>query len=163
MNSKINKIFSKNFLIVSVLSVFFVLLTSCATDDGYQGQPLPVIKHGYSKKKQMAYNIYGFKFENTPRGIYNILDKKPTQFLVNVYIGDNYGCKFIYTMNKDGKKEEISKTSSFESYLSGSNELLKLECKGEDSNIDYKIVVYANNTEYDKIGNLSYLVASGGL
>lgn len=83
--------------------------------------------------------------------------------MVNVYIGDNYGCKFTYTMDKEGKKEEIAKTSSFVSYLSGSNELLKLECKGEDSNIDYKIIVYANNVEYDKVGNLSYLAASGGL
>ncbi|AJI57751.1 hypothetical protein LA02_147 [Francisella philomiragia] len=155
--------FSRKFLVVLLLSVSFLLSGCSTTGDGYQGQVLPIIKHGHSKKKQTAYNIYGFKFENTPSGIYNILDKKPTEFLVNVYVGDNYGCKFTYTMDKEGKKEEITKTSSFVSYLSGSNELLKLECKGEDSNIDYKIVVYANNVEYDKVGNLSYLAASGGL
>ncbi|AXH30727.1 hypothetical protein CGC45_07470 [Francisella opportunistica] len=143
--------------------MFMVLLvTSCSTDS-YQAEELPLLKHGYSKKKLTAYNIFGFRFDNTPQGIFNIIDKKPTEFLVNVYVGDNQDCKFIYTADIKGKQGEITQTGSFVAYLSGRNELLKLECKGKGSNIDYKIITYANAIEYDSLGSLSYLVESGGL
>nr|WP_274933062.1 hypothetical protein [Francisella tularensis] len=41
--------------------------------------------------------------------------------------------------------------------------MLKLEFKVKDYNIDYKVIAYANDIEYDRVGNLSYLVESGGL
>lgn len=131
------------------------LVISCTTDS-YQARELPLLKHGYSKKKLTAYNIFGFRYDTKKRGIFNVIDEKPTEFLVNIYIGDNQGCKFIYTADTKGKQGEITQTSSFTSYLSGRNELLKLECKGKDSNIDYKVTTYANAIEYDRVGSLSY-------
>ncbi|MDE5037747.1 hypothetical protein NAI57_10465, partial [Francisella tularensis subsp. holarctica] len=56
-----------------------------------------------------------------------------------------------------------TQTGTFTAYFSVRNELIKLECKGKDSNIDYKVIAYANAFEYDRVGNLSYLVESGGL
>ncbi|MDE5030145.1 hypothetical protein NAI50_10435, partial [Francisella tularensis subsp. holarctica] len=53
-----------------------LLVTSCATDK-YQARELPLLKQGYSKKNLTAYNIFGYCYDNTPRGIFNIIDKKP--------------------------------------------------------------------------------------
>nr|AAV29876.1 NT02FT0488 [synthetic construct] len=160
MYSKKAKVFfSRKVIIVMLMTL---LVTSCTTDK-YQARELPLLKHGYSKKNLTAYNIFGFCCDNTPSGIFNIIDKKPTEFLVNIYVGDNQGCKFIYAADTKGKQGEITQTGSFTAYLSGRNELLKLECKGKDSNIDYKVIAYANAIEYDRVGNLSYLVEPGGL
>lgn len=148
-------------VIFALLSVS--LLSSCAKDDG-KAKELPLLKHNYSKSKHTASQVFGFDYATTPKGIYNVVNKEPTKFTVNVYIADNEGCKFTYTKDKDGDHEEdFTKTQSFTAYLSGRNELLKLQCKGEQSNIDYKIVAYANGAEYDNIGNLSYLVESGSI
>lgn len=150
--------FKKVFIISTVAAV----LSSCAT--GLQkAQELPLVKHSYSTKDTTAYNRFGFDYNSTPSGIYNILDKKPTEFTMNIYIGDNQGCKFIYTKNDKGDTEQVTKTESVKGYLSGKNVLLELDCKGKDSNIDYKVLAYANGVEYDKVGNLSYLVESGEL
>ncbi|MBK2356173.1 hypothetical protein IBE09_00815 [Francisella hispaniensis] len=158
-SKKVKIVFSKKIIIAIFMTL---LVASCATDK-YQARELPLLKHGYSKKKLTAYNTFGFRYDSTPSGIFNIIDKKPTEFLVNMYIGDNQGCKFIYTVDTKGKQGEITKTGSFTAYLSGRNELLKLECQGKNSNIDYKVITYANAIEYDRVGNLSYLVESGGL
>ncbi|WP_425536917.1 FTL_1709 family lipoprotein [Francisella-like endosymbiont] len=158
--SKITKVvFSKKIII----AMFMALLVTSCTTDSYQARELPLLKHGYSKKKLTAYNIFGFRYDNAPRGIFNVIDEKPTEFLVNIYIGDNQDCKFIYTADTKGKQDEITQTGSFTAYLSSRNELLKLECKGKDSNIDYKVITYVNAIEYDRVGSLSYLVESGGL
>ncbi|MFV9958672.1 MAG: hypothetical protein AB8V31_05790 [Francisella endosymbiont of Hyalomma scupense] len=122
--------------------MFMALLVTSCTTDSYQARELPLLKHGYSKKKLTAYNIFGFRYDNTPRGIFNVIDEKPTEFLINIYIGDNQDCKFIYTADTKSKQDEITQTGSFTAYLSSRNELLKLECKGKDSNIDYKVIRY---------------------
>jgi len=154
---KITKILSKK----NGLSVFIVaMLSGCATGP-QKAQELTLIKHDYSTKKTLAYNYFGFYSDNIPRGIYNIMDKKPTEFSMNIYVGDNQGCKFIYTKNEKGDTGEVSKTESINGYLSGGNILLKLNCKGKNSNIDYKVLAYAKGIEYDRVGNLSYLVESG--
>lgn len=123
-----------------------------------------MIKHKYSKSKHTAYRIFGFDYATTPSGIYNVVNKEPTKFTVNVYIADNEGCKFTYTKDDKGAhQDQFDSTQSFTAYLSGRNELLTLECTGKQSNIDYKIIAYANGIEYDSIGNFSYLVESGAL
>ncbi|AIT09864.1 hypothetical protein LO80_07700 [Candidatus Francisella endociliophora] len=153
------KAFSKNTIFITVIAI---TISSCATGP-QKAQELPLLEHKYSTKKTLAYSRFGFDFASTPSGMFNVLDKKPTEFDINIYIGDNQGCKFIYTKDPKGDTEEVTKTESIKGYLSGSNVLLELDCQGKDSNIDYKIVSYANGIEYDKIGNLSYLVESGEL
>lgn len=155
----------KNTLFYKGIFVLFIivglLLSSCAKDDG-KARKLPLLEHDFSKSKHTAYQIFGFDYATTPKGIYNVVDKEPTKFTVNVYIADNQGCQFTYTKDRDGDhQEQFDKSQSFTSYLSGRNELLRLDCKGEQSNIDYKIIAYANGVEYDRIGNLSYLVEAG--
>ncbi|MED7787689.1 hypothetical protein [Francisella sp. 19X1-34] len=151
-------IFYLGFLVLLISS----LLSSCASDK--KARELPIIKHNFSKSKYTAYQVFGFDYATTPDGIYNVVNKVPTKFTVNVYIADNEGCKFTYTKDDKGAHQDyFTSTQSFTAYLSGRNELLKLECTGKQSNIDYKIVAYANGVEYDNIGNLSYLVESGGL
>ncbi|BCD91673.1 hypothetical protein fh0823_18120 [Francisella halioticida] len=121
-----------------------------------------MIKHNYSKSKHTAYQIFGFDYATTPKDIYNVVNKVPTKFTVNVYIADNENCEFTYTKDESGDHQgQFRSSQSFTAYLSGKNELLRLECEGKQSNIDYKIVAYANGVEYDNIGNLSYLVESG--
>lgn len=140
-----------------------IFLSGCAKDDG-KAKELPLLKHSYSKPQHTAYQIFGFDYATTPKGVYNVVNKVPTKFTVNVYIADNEGCKFTYTKDEDGyHQEEFTQSQSFTAYLSGRNQLLTLQCKGKQSNIDYKIVAYANGVEYDNIGNLSYLVESGAL
>ncbi|WP_150466804.1 hypothetical protein [Francisella sp. SYW-9] len=146
------------FLVLLITS----LLSSCANDK--KAKELPIIKHSFSKSKHTAYQVFGFDYATTPNGIYNVVNKEPTKFIVNVYIADNEGCKFTYTKDRKGAHQgQFDSTQSFTAYLSGRNELLKLECTGKQSNIDYKIIAYANGVEYDNIGNLSYLVESGAL
>lgn len=154
-------IFSKRpFKRIATISIFAAILSGCVTG-AQEAQELPLIKHNYSTKKTLAYNHFGFNFDSVPRGIYNILDEKPTEFTINIYIADNQSCKFVYTKNDKGDTEQVTKTESVKGYLSGENVLLKLDCKGKESNIDYKVIAYANGVEYDRIGNLSYLVESG--
>ncbi|MDE4974042.1 hypothetical protein NAI33_09765, partial [Francisella tularensis subsp. holarctica] len=88
---------------VIIVMLMTLLVTSCATDK-YQARERPLLKQGYSKKNLTAYNIFGFCYDNTPRGIFNIIDKKPTEFLVNIYVVDNQGCKFIYTADTKVKQ-----------------------------------------------------------
>lgn len=135
-----------------------LILSSCVTQ---QAQELPLVGHNYSKSKIMAYNRFGFNDENVPRGILSVISKDPTNFDINVYIADNQGCEFVYTKDEKGTQGKITETGSVKGYLTDKNVLLELNCTGKDSNIDYKIIVYANGDEYDRVGNLSYLAASG--
>lgn len=139
-----------------------LVLSSCATGP-QMARELPVTKHSYSKSKHEAYKKFGFDYDSTPKGIFNTVNKKPTEFDVHVYIGENQDCKFIYTSTMDEGTESFADTKAFKAYLNGHNTLLELRCKGNDSNIDYKVEAYANGIEYDNIGNLSYLVEAGEL
>lgn len=87
MCSKIIKVvFSKKIIIVMFMAL---LVTSCTTD-GYQSRELPLLKHDYSKKKLTVYNIFGFSYDKASRGIFNVIDEIPTEFLINIYISYKY-------------------------------------------------------------------------
>jgi hypothetical protein len=141
-----------------------IILSSCVTQNIQPAKMLPLIGHGHSKAKKVAYNKFGFDPESDiSSGMFNIYDNNPTEFKVNIYIGDNQGCKFIYLKDKKGTKAEIMQSGSIKAYLSAKGVLLDLQCQGDKSNIDYKIEAYSNGVEYDRSDNLSYLAESGSL
>ncbi|GAB4221724.1 MAG: hypothetical protein Kow0076_0060 [Francisella sp.] len=149
----------KNFSRVKHIGILFIFLISSCAHNVHIAEEIPLLKKGYSKKNHTTYNIFGFPQDSAPSDFLNIFSKKPTEFLVQVYIADNNGCQFTYLTNTKGKKEHITQTSTFKTYISDKNELLKLECTGKNSNIDYKISTYVNGREYYRVGNLSYIDA----
>ncbi|MFC4893083.1 hypothetical protein ACFPDQ_08485 [Pseudofrancisella aestuarii] len=109
--------------------------------------------HGYEKTIKQAYKVYGFK--QVPSDIDNIASGDPTPFDVDLYIADNKGCKFIY-MKTPSDQSSISETGSFTAYLLDKS-LIKIQCDGKYSNIDYKANIRVSNHKYKIVGNLSYL------
>ena len=145
-----------------MLAFIVIALIGCVAGVEKVGkvQDLPLMKHSYSKSKVLAYKNFGFDPDDLPSGVDDITDSSPTEIKVNLYIADNQRCKFTYIASKRGAKEQETRTSSFSAYLSDKGVLLEAQCIGKDSNVDYKISVYANGVEYDRIGNLSFLAES---
>jgi hypothetical protein len=153
MTKKLSKILSKT-IAVSLLGS---LVASCATAEFTD---LPLIDSEFTKPKVTAYKRFGFDFDAMPANVQNIDGINPTEFSVNLFIGNNDNCEVLYVKSKDGKKDRETKSTSFNAYLSEKNTLLKVICAGKDSNIDYKITAKANGIKYTHVGNLSYLEES---
>ena len=153
MTNKLSKIISKT-LAVSLIGS---LVTSCATA---KFTDLPLIDNNFTKPKITAYKRFGFEYDAIPTNVENIAGANPTEFKVNVFIGNNDDCEILYTKSKDGEKDRATESASFKAYLSDQNILLKVICAGKDSNIDYKITAKANGIKYTHVGNLSYLEES---
>lgn len=148
---------------ILLASVFVSLVTSCATA---KFTDLPLKNSDFTNKKITAYQEFGFEYDagyddSIPVGVKNIGNDNPTEFSVNLFIGNNDNCKFIYLdPSKSGKKIKETKSASFKTYLSKQNILLKAICVGKESNINYKIVAKADGIQYTRVGNLSYLAES---
>ena len=156
MTNKLSRIISK---IIAVF-LFSLLVTSCTA---VKFTDLPLIDSNFTKPKITAYKNFGFNYDAMPANVQNIDDINPTEFNVNVFTGNNHGCKILYVKSKDGEKDQKTNTSSFKAYLSDQDILLKIVCAGKDSNIDYKITAEANGVKYTHVGNLSYLEESGDI
>ena len=150
MTNKLLKIIPKTISISLLVS----LVTSCATA---KFTDLPLVDSDFTKPKITAYKKFGFDYDAIPASVQNIAGINPTEFGVNLFIGNNDNCEVLYVKSKDGKKDRETKSASFKAYLSEQNILLKVICAGKDSNIDYKIIAKAKGIEYTHVGNLSYL------
>ncbi|APC97528.1 FTL_1709 family lipoprotein [Francisella frigiditurris] len=111
------------------------------------------IGHDYDRSIKQSYKVYGFR--QVPNDVKDIASGDPTPFDVDVYITDNKGCKFIY-MKTPNDQSSISETGSFTAYLLDKS-LMKIQCDGKYSNIDYKANIRAGEHKYKIVGNLSYL------
>ena len=149
-------IFSKrNFLIVFCLPL---LLVGCATNSVNVSKDLLLSKSGYIKSETIAYQWFGVGRIHLFGGPKNVTKDEPTRFHINMFVVDNEGCKIIYYA-KDGKKLESTKSASLYGYLSDENILVKVICKGDNSNIDYKIQAVSDGIEYSRSGSLYYFRA----
>lgn len=157
MSKKTSKSMLKT-LTICLLSSFVV---GCAAEAKLVG--LPVLNSNFTEPKVTAYKNFGFEDDSLPKNMQNIMGVDPTEFDVNLFVGQNQDCKIIYTTSIDGVKDQETKSASFKAYLTPENVLIKVICAGEESNIDYKIIAKANGQSYYYVGNLSYMEESSSI